>query len=44
MTYIVYVNFEIKLKVILTHNCKVWCLYMKLSSRRKAKSLDHEVS
>ena len=34
-----YIYFEVKLWVILTHNCKVLCLYMKFSSRYKAKSL-----
>ena len=34
--------FEVKPWVILTHNQKMWCLYMKYL-RYMAKSLDHEI-
>ena len=39
-----YVNFKIKLQVILTHNQKVWYLYLKYSSGYKAHPLDDENS
>ena len=38
-----YIYFEVKCRVILTHNPKRWCSYIKLSSKYKTKSLDHEI-
>ena len=37
----IYIYFEVTHQIILTHNPKVWCSYIKLSN--KAKSLDREI-
>ena len=37
-----YIYFVVKCLVILTYNPKVWCSYIKQSSRYKARSLDRE--
>ena len=40
---VTYINFEVKRRVLLIHTPKVWCTYIKQSSRCKAKSLDREI-